>query len=283
MIQAKTRNRLPVPQPAVVHLRRSYADGRYGQIHLWTAYPSGGGFDERTPLICLHPSGGSGRAFTPVMCELGSDRSVYAPDLPGHGTSDATPARFSAADLAGAVCDFLDSLRLRTIDVAGGQLGAAVAVELALARPQQVRRIMLWDVPAYSSQDRVALLAQPGGLGVREDGADVAEEWRRLLERRGPGVPVAALAQELADRVHAGASSARGMAAALDYPAGERLPLIKQSTLLLRPRDDSWDQAPRVRALLPNATMVDLPELGANFLAAAPARFIELAREFLDR
>ncbi len=97
MIQAKTRNRLPVPQPAVVHLRRSYADGRYGQIHLWTAYPSGGGFDERTPLICLHPSGGSGRAFTPVMCELGSDRSVYAPDLPGHGTSDATPARFSAA------------------------------------------------------------------------------------------------------------------------------------------------------------------------------------------
>ena len=148
MIQAKHRNRLPLPQPAVVHVRRSYADCRYGQVHVWTAYPSGGGFDERTPILCLHHAGGSGRFFAPVLRELGNDRSIYAPDLPGHGTSDVPSSRASVADFAGALGDFVDSLRLRSVDVFGYQLGALAAAELAIARPQQIRRVMLWGVAA---------------------------------------------------------------------------------------------------------------------------------------
>lgn len=188
MIQAKHRNRLPLPQPAVVHVRRSYADYRYGQIHVWTAYPSGGGFDERTPVLCLHHAGGSGRLFAPVLRELGHDRSIYAPDLPGHGTSDVASSRASVADFAGALGDFLDSLRLRSVDVFGYQLGALAAAELAIARPQQVRRVMLWGVASYSAQERSALLGQVSTVGAREDGSDVADEWRHLIERRGSNV-----------------------------------------------------------------------------------------------
>ena len=151
MIQAKHRNRLPLPQPAVVHVRRSYAESRFGQIHLWTAYPSGGGFDERTPVVCLHHSGGSGRLFAPMLRELGHDRSIYAPDLPGHGWSDGAGAKITVADLAGAIGDFIDSLRLRAVDLFGYQLGALVAAELAIARPQQIRRVMLWGVPAIGA------------------------------------------------------------------------------------------------------------------------------------
>ena len=157
MIHARHRSRLPLPQPAVVHVRRSYAECRFGQMHLWTAYPSGGGFDERTPLICLHRSGGSGRFFAPMLRELGQDRSLYAPDLPGHGSSDVATAKAGMAELAGAVGDFLDSLRLRTVDVFGYQLGAQIAAELAIARPQQVRRVMLWGLPSYTAQERSAL------------------------------------------------------------------------------------------------------------------------------
>jgi len=133
VIQARHRHRLPIPQPAVVHVRRSYSDSRFGQIHVWTAYPSGGGFDERTPILCLHQAGGSGRFFAPVLRDLGHDRSIYAPDLPGHGTSDVPSSRASVADLAGAIGDFIDSLRLRSIDVCRYQLGALVAAELAIA------------------------------------------------------------------------------------------------------------------------------------------------------
>jgi pyruvate dehydrogenase E2 component (dihydrolipoamide acetyltransferase) len=287
VIHAKHRNRLPLPQPAVVHLRRSYADCRYGQIHVWTAYPSGGGFDERTPILCLHHAGGSGRLFAPVLRDLGHDRSIYAPDLPGHGSSDMPSSRAAVADIAGALGDFLDSLRLRCVDIIGYQLGALVAAELAIARPQQVRRVMLWGVAAHSPQERAALLAQAGTqanvLGSREDGSDVAEEWRQLIERRGPGVPMSALAESFSDRLRAGAQGTKALAAALDYPVTERLPLLKQPSMVLRLRDEYGDYAPRVRASLPNSSLVDLPDYGRDFLSAAPQRFAAAAREFFDR
>ena len=280
MIQAKHRNRLPLPQPASVHIRRSYAESRYGQVHVWTAYPSGGGFDERTPLICLHHGGGSGRFFAPMLRELGSDRSVYALDLPGHGSSDAPSGKFSVSDLAGAVGDFIDGLRLRSVDVFGYQLGAQIAAELGIARGQQVRRVMLWGMPGFAGQDRVSLLT---AAAAREDGSDVMEEWKRMLEHRGPGVPISALADDFADRLRAGSLGQRATAATLDYSVAERLPLVRQSTLVMRLKDEFWEQAPRIRSALPNASLLDLSEFGQGFISAAPQRFAAVAREFLDR
>jgi len=283
VIQAKHRNRLPIPQPAVVHVRRSYADCRYGQIHVWTAYPSGGGFDERTPILCLHHAGGSGRLFAPVLRELGHDRSIYAPDLPGHGSSESPSSRAAVADIAGAIGDFLDSLRLRAVDVLGYQLGALVGAELAIARPQQVRRIMLWGVAAYSPQERSTLLAQASTLGSREDGSDVVDEWRHALERRGAGTPIAAVAEEFSDRLRAGSQGSKAIAATIDHPVGERLPLVKQPSAVLRLKDEFGDYAPRIRSALPNSTLVDLQDYGRGFISAAPQRFASVTREFFDR
>lgn len=283
MIQAKHRNRLPLPQPAVVHVRRSYAESRFGQIHLSTAYPSGGGFDERVPVVCLHHAGGSGRLFASMLREVGHDRSIYAPDLPGHGSSDAVGAKISVADLAGAIGDFLDSLRLRAVDLFGYQLGALVTAELAIARPQQVRRVMLWGASCYSPQERTTLLQSATTPGTRDDGNDVVEEWQRMLQRRGANVPPAALAEELGDRLRAGAAGTRALAAAIEYPTLERLPLVKQPALVLRLKDESWDHAPRVRAALPSGSMLDVADYGQGFLSAAPQRFASIAREFLDR
>ncbi|HLS81775.1 MAG TPA: alpha/beta fold hydrolase [Steroidobacter sp.] len=285
MIHARHRNRLPLPlpQPAVAHLRRSYSESRFGQMHLWTAYPSGGGFDERTTLICLHHAGGSGRWFAPMLLELGQDRSIYAPDLPGHGSSEAAH-KAGVAEYAAAVGDFLDSMRLRSVDLFGHQFGAQVAVELAITRPQQVRRVMLWGVPTSAQQDRRATPLTPAnGPGASDDGSAVIEEWRRLLERRGPGEPLAALAEDFGDRLRAGANGLRACGAMYDYPSLERLPLVRQQTLVLRLRDEFWEQAPRTRTLLPNGSMLDLPDYGAGFLSAAPQRFAAVAREFLDR
>jgi pimeloyl-ACP methyl ester carboxylesterase len=283
VIQAKHRNRLPLPQPAVVHVRRSYTESRFGQIHLWTAYPSGGGFDERVPVVCLHHAGGSGRLFASMLREVGHDRSIYAPDLPGHGSSDPAGSKSSVTELAAAIGDFLDSLRLRAVDLFGYQLGALIAAELAITRPQQVRRVMLWGAPCHSPQERAGLLQTATTPGTREDGNDVVEEWQRMLQRRGANVPPAALAEELGDRLRAGTSGTRAVIAAIDYPTLERLPLVRQPTLVLRLRDEFWDQAPRVRSALPSGSMLDVADYGQGFLSAAPQRFASIAREFLDR
>ena len=126
-----------------VRLRRMYVDCRYGQMHLATAYPPSGGFDECTPLLFLHDEGGTGAEFNRCAVLLGIDRSVYAPDLPGSGGSDPVNGRANVEGLAGAIADLIDQLRLKAVDVVGVGRGAAVAFELAVARPQGVRRLVV--------------------------------------------------------------------------------------------------------------------------------------------
>jgi pimeloyl-ACP methyl ester carboxylesterase len=116
-------------------------------LHVRTAFPTTGGFDEQVTLFCLHPIDASSRTFSGILPELADVRSVYAPDLPGYGESDSSPGR-SIADGAIAISDLANDLRLRQIDLLGVQYGAEVALELAAARPELVRRLVLAGVPS---------------------------------------------------------------------------------------------------------------------------------------
>jgi pimeloyl-ACP methyl ester carboxylesterase len=151
--------------PVTIHLRKMYVDCRFGQLHLHTSFPSSGGFDELTPLLCVPPTAQTGRTFQPLLRDLGRDRSVYAPDLPGSGESDAPEQAPAVADHVAAYADLIDSLRLKQVDVFGYQTGSPVAIELALARPEQVRRVILLGVPAsdgsYQVGERLPLLRLP--------------------------------------------------------------------------------------------------------------------------
>jgi pimeloyl-ACP methyl ester carboxylesterase len=127
---------------AAVRTRRAYFDCRYGQLHVRTAFPSTGGFDEQVTLFCLHADQSSSRAFTRFLPEIAEVRSVYAPDLPGLGESDPSP-NASFGEAADAISDLADDLRLRQIDLLGIHSGARVALDLAAARPALVRRLVL--------------------------------------------------------------------------------------------------------------------------------------------
>jgi pimeloyl-ACP methyl ester carboxylesterase len=153
------------PTPAV-RTRRAYFDCRFGQLHVRTAFPTTGGFDEGVTLFCLHPSEGSSRTFDRFLPEIAADRSVYAPDLPGCGESDPAPA-MSYGDAAHAVADLAADLRLRQIDVLGFRFGAGVALELGAARPELVRRLVLVGVPPIDrlpviTQESLVLRLKPG-------------------------------------------------------------------------------------------------------------------------
>lgn len=135
---------MTVPTQAV-RTRRAYFDCRFGQLHVRTAFPITGGFDEQVTLVCLHPDQSSSRAFAQFLPEIADVRSVYAPDLPGLGESDPSPTS-SVADAASAVSDLADDLRLKQIDLLGIHTGARVALDLAAARPHLVRRVVLVGV-----------------------------------------------------------------------------------------------------------------------------------------
>lgn len=175
------------PEPGV---RRAYYECRYGQLHVHHAMPAGGGFDEATPLLCIHPDGATGRMFTALMRTVGRDRSVYAPDLPGRGESDGPPVSASHADLAAALGDFLVDVRLRRVDVLAAGVGAYVATELAVARPDDVRRVAFLDLPDPVTdpgvRGRLPLLTQPTLLlqargDLDKNLAAIAAELRAFL------------------------------------------------------------------------------------------------------
>jgi pimeloyl-ACP methyl ester carboxylesterase len=146
----------PAPIGAV-RTRRAYFDLKFGQLHVRTAFPATGGFDEQVTLICLHAEQSSSRVFARFLPEIADVRSVYAPDLPGCGESDPSKPS-SAADAADAISDLANDLRLRQIDLLGIQSGGATALRLAGARPELVRRLVLIGIPAA---DRLPQVSAP--------------------------------------------------------------------------------------------------------------------------
>ncbi len=268
---------------ATVNLRRAYFESRYGQLHVRTAFPSTGGFDENTPLLLLHDSPHSSRMCRALLAAIGRDRSTYAADTPGYGESDPPPARPSIADYATAIGDFLDNLRLRRLDVLGHGTGAAIAAEIAIQRPAAVRRLVLVGVPVHTTAEREAFQATPYPPPLAADGSHASLEWQRAAAGQGPGVSLELLAAGVAESLRSGPHGWWGEAAARQWAGHERLPLVAPPALVLRPRDALWEATLRAQRLLKGASWQDLPEAGARVLEVAAEDIAKRVRAFLDR
>jgi pimeloyl-ACP methyl ester carboxylesterase len=232
------------PRDAAARVRRGYFECRYGQLHLHTAMPTGGGFEEGTALLCVQDLEGSARIFANLLAICGCDRSVYAPDLPGFAESDPPPGPVALADYALALGDFIDTMRLRTLAVLAVRRGAMLATELAVARPAQVARLMMLSVP-------------PLDPAARRTGSDA------------PSDPEQPECQAWARQ------------AALTYPLRERLGKITQPLAVVRAQDEPAEAAARVRECVPGARVVDLTQPAAQMLRT-PLSLAESVREFLQ-
>src|SRR5580698_816421 len=271
----------PAP-PVVPRVRRGYFECRYGQLHVHNAIPPGGGFDERTSLLCLHATPRSAGSVLPLLELMGADRSVYAPDLPGFGHSDAPPAQPGIADYAGAVGDFCTSMRFRQIDVVGYQTGALVAAELAMALPAVVRRVVLVGVPVPDEAERESFRRAPWPVAPSADGAHLQLEWNRTRNAVHEGAALETIAAGFADKLANGPLAWWGMQAAMQYPAAERLRLITQQTLLIRAREGRGLDGARARELLPKARSVEHAQVyGSDLFESAATELSSVLREFL--
>lgn len=273
--ETPSRRPSPAKTPGPPRVRRGYFECRYGQLHVHNAIPSGGGFEEGTPLLCLHPSPLSGRTFQRFLAVAGAGRSVFAPDLPGFGDSDPPSAPAGVAEHAAAIGDFLDVIRLRQIDLLGHRYGALVAAELAAARPGQVRRMVLVSPP-------LATDATDSGLpGVAADGSHLLEEWSRAMAYCGPGASPEAVSGALAERLRNMSQAAAAAAAERAYPLGTRLAQLSMPLLVLRLRDEVGANATQPRDLPARARRVELPEHGASVFETAPQAAAQAMESFL--
>ncbi len=160
-------------------VHRAYAWREDGQIHYRRSGPEGA----RSPLLLLHASSGAPAACEPLMSNMGRDRSMIAPDLPGTGMSDPVNGRSDLAAQAGAMLDMVAELGLGMVDVLGVGDGGAIVLEMARQQPEVVRRIILISAPAPEglfSQPTLALDLQ-GFPDADVDGA--AHAFRDFLDQ----------------------------------------------------------------------------------------------------
>ncbi len=96
------------------------------------------------PVLLLHGLGATKASFLPTIDALAPTYRTIGVDLPGFGDSDKPLfAAYDAAFFAEAMTALLDALELESAHVVGNSMGGRVALEIGLAHPDRVKRLVL--------------------------------------------------------------------------------------------------------------------------------------------
>lgn len=271
---------------ADVVAKRGYAEGRFGQIHYHSFAPASGA-GRKTPIAFFHQNPRSAVDMEPLTSELGKDRLVLAFDTPGYGLSDRPAAPPDIAGLAGAMADALGNLGFaakRKVDVFGFHTGSMIAAELAVTRPDMVRRVVLSGIPYYDDdyiKKRIAMM--PQARTTPEDASLVVEQWYNVVNRRTSAMSLERAADIFIDVIRSLDKPWYATSAVLAYRPGERLPKITQPVLIIQPHEMLLEQTRAAhRDLLPKAQFVEIPGVIEDVFDAAADRYAAAMRPWLD-
>lgn len=230
-------------------------------------------------LLLLHGTGAATHSWRDILPLLAGRFTIIAPDLPGHGFTDTPPAHaLSLPGMARAVQALLTALKAEPVLIAGHSAGAAVGALLALDG------MVAPDGLVSLNGALLALRGGPGDLFIFSALARLLASvpivpWliarrahdRAAIERllKGTGSTIDQRGAELYGLLvrHSGhVAAALGMMAAWDlHPLARALPrLLVPLTLVVGENDLTIppSDAQRVRAIVPTARIISLPDLG---------------------
>lgn len=268
-----------------VSVKRAYVDGPFGQIHLRQTVdqPEAAG----VPLVLFHPTAMSSDYYRIFMPAAGRNRHVVALDTPGYGESDPPPEPATIEALASSLVEGLEALGLfrngGKIDVLGVHTGTLVAVEVALQRPDQVRRVMLSGVPLFEGKEReerrTQLVERYTALD-KEDASHIERFWISTVEKRRPEMSFKRAAEHAYDQYRAGQRFWWAFLGVMNYDTSMKLASLRQPVLILNIHDNLETHNRRSAELIKNATLVDLPELGRDPFDLHVHKLAEIVRDF---
>lgn len=93
-------------------------------------------------LLLIHGLGASHADWQHQSDVLAGTFRLIVPDLRGHGSSDGS-APFSVERFATDLLQLLETLKISRLNIAGHSMGGAVAMQMALLRPQWVQKLVL--------------------------------------------------------------------------------------------------------------------------------------------
>lgn len=140
------------------------------------------------PVLCLHANASSSSQWRGLMDLLAPRHRVLAPDLLGAGRSAPWPVAAGARlqHELDALAGMLDGLGGR-FHLVGHSYGGAVAMRIALARPERVASLLLYE-PTMFPLLRQPYPGQPGAIGIAAvAAAAIAEVERGDLQAAAAG------------------------------------------------------------------------------------------------
>ena len=261
-------------------IRRGYVDAPWGQIHYRET-----GAGERPPLVCLHATAYSSRTFVPLMPLLGTNRRVLAIDTPGYGESDAPAERIALTRYAEAIAEAVRRLVGDSpVDLFGYHTGALVAVEIAAAASIEVGRLVLSGIPYFEGDEHAAWRAKLVDRRVLTESFDqFATRWAYFVTNRTPGLSLERAFDCFVDELKAFPRDWWAHDALFDYPAASRLREVDRPTLVVNPRAALAEPSRDAARLMPDASVIEMPELGGAIFDLGAERLASTIDAFLAR
>lgn len=228
-----------------------------------------------TPLVFLHGALGSHRHWMYQANYFCSTHTCYVPDLPGHGRSGgvipATIEKFAAV-----VEDWLHSMNLPPVVLLGHSMGGAISLQVALNRPDLVKRLVLVGTGAY-------LPVSPKFLNTLREGKMDLHFIRHVFAKTTDAELVRQAEKEL--DCQSPSLAYRDFNACNNFDIRDKLHEIKQETLVVCGQDDRLTPVKLNRELahaLPHARLEIIEDAGHMVMLEKPEKLNGIIEKFLE-
>lgn len=239
-------------------------------------------------LLIAHGLYGSGRNWGVIARRLADRRDVVAVDMRNHGESPRFPTQ-SYPDMAADLAEVIASLGPQPVDVLGHSMGGKAAMQLALTRPDLIRRLVVADIaPVPYTHDQTRNAQAMAALDLTQittraeadaalsqyidDPALRAFFLQSLDLRQRP--PHWKLNLEVLEAEMPKIVGWPGTTGSFDRPA---LFLTGAESHYVRP-----EHRDTIKALFPKARFAKIPDAGHWLHAEKPREFEETVRVFLE-
>jgi pimeloyl-ACP methyl ester carboxylesterase len=250
-----------------------------------------------TPLVFLMHVRGTMDDWDPeIVNGFAKDRPVYLFDNAGVGRSTGEVAS-TIAGTSHHVEVFLDALKLKKVDILGFSLGGIVAEQVAIERPDLVRRLIVASAapqggegvgqaaPATmqhlvkedpTDEDRIALFFTQTDRSKAAGRAFMDRLKTRTTADRDPVVPLKLFIRQ--------SGAIRAWGAKQEEP-GEQLKSIAAPTLVVNGSNDIMLHTINSYVIyqhIPNAKLILYPDSGHGAIFQYPRQFVADATAFLE-
>jgi pimeloyl-ACP methyl ester carboxylesterase len=169
--------------PSLAGVRHEFIDVGALRMHVALAGP-----DDAPPLLLVHGWPQNWWAWRDVIPQLAAEFRVIAPDLRGHGWTQAPPGGYEKEQLASDVLGLLDALGLERVSWAGHDWGGWTGFLAALRAPERLERLLALCIPhpwTAPHPRQLALLAYQLPISLPALGARLAGPLSRAILQSG--------------------------------------------------------------------------------------------------